>query len=144
MWVPDRRVAWAPLTPPACPASPRQARWSRRGGAKRLAEGSKLAASSSSDGGSGSPSRSTYQRILCPTGLSGRPAKAALVTLEIMPGVHAGAPGGLGRVRPVAAGAEWRPMGDWNFADVREAVAAKVPDAPGQFQGERVVSWRQF
>jgi len=35
-------------------------------------------------------------------------------------------------------------MGDWNFAEVWEAVAAKVPDAPGQVQGERVVSWRQF
>ena len=35
-------------------------------------------------------------------------------------------------------------MGDWNFADVWEAVAAAVPDAPCQVQGERSVSWSGF
>jgi fatty-acyl-CoA synthase len=35
-------------------------------------------------------------------------------------------------------------MGDWNFADVWEAVAAAVPDAPVQMQGERTVSWSEF
>ncbi|HEX7169002.1 MAG TPA: AMP-binding protein, partial [Acidimicrobiales bacterium] len=33
-------------------------------------------------------------------------------------------------------------MGDgWNFADVWEIVAERLPDAPCQIQGERVVSW---
>ena len=35
-------------------------------------------------------------------------------------------------------------MGDWNFADVWEAVAAAVPDAPCQVQGERSFSWSGF
>ena len=35
-------------------------------------------------------------------------------------------------------------MDEWNFADVWEAVAAVVPDAPGQAQGERTVSWADF
>jgi fatty-acyl-CoA synthase len=35
-------------------------------------------------------------------------------------------------------------MTNWNFADVYEAVAAKVPDWPCQVQGERVVTWGQF
>ena len=35
-------------------------------------------------------------------------------------------------------------MTDWNFADVYEAVAAKVPDRPCQVQGERRISWREF
>jgi 3-oxocholest-4-en-26-oate---CoA ligase len=35
-------------------------------------------------------------------------------------------------------------MTNWNFADVYEAVAARVPDWPCQVQGERVVTWRQF
>src|SRR5438093_2462661 len=35
-------------------------------------------------------------------------------------------------------------MGDWNFADVYEAIAERVPDAPCQVQGDRVVSWADF
>ena len=35
-------------------------------------------------------------------------------------------------------------MSGWNFADVYEAVAAKVPDRPCQVQGDRVISWREF
>ena len=36
------------------------------------------------------------------------------------------------------------PMGDFNFADVFEAVAAAVPDRPAMVFGSRVVSWRDF
>ena len=35
-------------------------------------------------------------------------------------------------------------MTNWNFADVYEAVAARVPDRACQVQGERVVTWGQF
>jgi fatty-acyl-CoA synthase len=35
-------------------------------------------------------------------------------------------------------------MGDWNFADAHELVARKVPDAPCQIQGDRVVTWAEF
>ena len=35
-------------------------------------------------------------------------------------------------------------MTGWNFADVYEAVAAKVPDRACQVQGERVITWREF
>ncbi|MDP2293008.1 MAG: acyl-CoA synthetase [Actinomycetota bacterium] len=35
-------------------------------------------------------------------------------------------------------------MVGWNFADVYEAVAARVPDRPCQVQGARTVSWAQF
>ena len=35
-------------------------------------------------------------------------------------------------------------MQGWNFADIWEAVAARLPDAAAQVQGERVVTWRQF
>jgi len=35
-------------------------------------------------------------------------------------------------------------MTDWNFADVYEAVAARVPDRPCQIQGDRVITWAQF
>jgi fatty-acyl-CoA synthase len=35
-------------------------------------------------------------------------------------------------------------LGNWNFADIWEAVAASLPDAPAQVQGERVVTWSQF
>ena len=35
-------------------------------------------------------------------------------------------------------------MSGWNFADVYEAVAARVPDRPCQLHGDRVVSWREF
>ena len=35
-------------------------------------------------------------------------------------------------------------MTEWNFADVYEAVAAKVPDRPCQVQGDRVITWGQF
>jgi len=35
-------------------------------------------------------------------------------------------------------------MSAWNFADVYEAVAAKVPDHPCQIQGSRVITWAQF
>ena len=33
---------------------------------------------------------------------------------------------------------------NWNFADVFEAVAARVPDRPCQIQGDRVVTWGEF
>ncbi|HEX6476652.1 MAG TPA: acyl-CoA synthetase [Acidimicrobiales bacterium] len=32
-------------------------------------------------------------------------------------------------------------MTDWNFADVYEAVATKLPEAPSQIQGQRTLSW---
>ncbi|MDQ1396704.1 MAG: 3-oxocholest-4-en-26-oate---CoA ligase [Acidimicrobiaceae bacterium] len=35
-------------------------------------------------------------------------------------------------------------MTDWNFADAFEVVAAKVPDAPCQKQGDRTVTWAEF
>ena len=35
-------------------------------------------------------------------------------------------------------------MSAWNFADAYERVAANIPDAPCQEQGDRVVSWREF
>ncbi|MBI4936575.1 MAG: acyl-CoA synthetase [Actinobacteria bacterium] len=35
-------------------------------------------------------------------------------------------------------------MTEWNFADVYELVAAKVPDRPCQVQGDRVITWAQF
>src|SRR6476659_2472096 len=35
-------------------------------------------------------------------------------------------------------------MTDWNFADVYEAVAARVPDRACQVQGDRVITWVQF
>src|SRR5947209_11031611 len=35
-------------------------------------------------------------------------------------------------------------MTNWNFADAHEAVARKVPDAPCQKQGDRVVTWGEF
>ncbi|MEY4176081.1 MAG: hypothetical protein RI900_3246, partial [Actinomycetota bacterium] len=35
-------------------------------------------------------------------------------------------------------------MTGWNFADVYEAVAARVPDRTCQVQGERVITWAQF
>src|SRR5438067_8818993 len=35
-------------------------------------------------------------------------------------------------------------MGDWNFADVYEAIAERVPDAPCQVQGDRAVTWADF
>src|SRR3954447_3718104 len=35
-------------------------------------------------------------------------------------------------------------MTNWNFADAHEAVARKVPDAPCQKQGDRVVTWGAF
>ena len=35
-------------------------------------------------------------------------------------------------------------MPGWNFADVWEAVADKLPDAPAQIQGDRSFTWQQF
>jgi 3-oxocholest-4-en-26-oate---CoA ligase len=35
-------------------------------------------------------------------------------------------------------------MTSWNFADVYEAVAARVPDRPCQIHGDRVVTWAEF
>jgi fatty-acyl-CoA synthase len=32
----------------------------------------------------------------------------------------------------------------WNFADVYEAIAAKVPEHPCQIQGDRVITWAEF
>ncbi len=33
---------------------------------------------------------------------------------------------------------------NWNIADLFEAVAARVPERPGQVQGDRVISWGEF
>src|SRR3954452_14432728 len=35
-------------------------------------------------------------------------------------------------------------MAAWNFADVWEVVASRLPDAPALVHGERVVDWRTF
>ena len=35
-------------------------------------------------------------------------------------------------------------MTDWNFADAYEAIAAKVPDAPVQMCGDRVMTWQEW
>src|SRR3979409_2139405 len=35
-------------------------------------------------------------------------------------------------------------MTDWNFADAFEAIAAKVPEAPAQMCGDRVITWGQW
>ena len=35
-------------------------------------------------------------------------------------------------------------MSAWNFADVYEAIAAKVPEHPCQIQGDRVITWAEF
>ncbi len=35
-------------------------------------------------------------------------------------------------------------MTDWNFADVYEAVAARVPEQACQIQGDRMVTWAEF
>ena len=35
-------------------------------------------------------------------------------------------------------------MTSWNFADVYEAIAARVPDRPCQICGDRVITWRDF
>jgi acyl-CoA synthetase (AMP-forming)/AMP-acid ligase II len=35
-------------------------------------------------------------------------------------------------------------MTSWNFADVYEAVAARVPERPCQIHGDRVVTWAEF
>jgi len=35
-------------------------------------------------------------------------------------------------------------MTGWNFADVYEAVAARVPERPCQVQGDRTITWTQF
>ena len=35
-------------------------------------------------------------------------------------------------------------MGTWNFADVYEAVARRIPDAPCQVQGDLTMSWGEF
>ena len=32
----------------------------------------------------------------------------------------------------------------WNLADLWEAIATQIPDAPAQLQGERVISWSEF
>jgi fatty-acyl-CoA synthase len=35
-------------------------------------------------------------------------------------------------------------MSNWKFADLYEAIAAKIPDHPCQIQGDRIVSWGDF
>jgi len=35
-------------------------------------------------------------------------------------------------------------MSNWNFADLYEGIASRIPDHPCQIQGERVITWRQF
>src|SRR6187402_3415955 len=36
------------------------------------------------------------------------------------------------------------PMTEWNFADVYEAVARRVPDRPCLVHGERTITWSQL
>jgi AMP-binding enzyme len=33
---------------------------------------------------------------------------------------------------------------DWNFADICEAIARRVPERPAQMQGGRVITWREL
>jgi len=33
---------------------------------------------------------------------------------------------------------------DWNFADICEAIARRVPERPAQTQGGRVITWREL
>ena len=35
-------------------------------------------------------------------------------------------------------------MSNWNFADLYEGIASRIPEHPCQIQGERVITWRQF
>ncbi len=35
-------------------------------------------------------------------------------------------------------------MSEWNFADIYDAIAARVPDRPCQYHGDRVVTWGEF
>ena len=35
-------------------------------------------------------------------------------------------------------------MSGWNYAEIWEAVAEQIPEAPAQVQGERTVTWREF
>ena len=35
-------------------------------------------------------------------------------------------------------------MSNWNFADLYEGIASRIPDHPCQIQGDRVVTWREF
>lgn len=35
-------------------------------------------------------------------------------------------------------------MTNWNFADAYEVVASRIPDAPCQIQGSRVITWSEF
>ena len=35
-------------------------------------------------------------------------------------------------------------MPGWNFAEVWEVVAERIPDAPAQVHGDRRVSWAEF
>ena len=43
-----------------------------------------------------------------------------------------------------AAGEQGDHMTGWNFADVYEGIAARVPDRPCQVQGDRVITWAEF
>ncbi|HRW37915.1 MAG TPA: acyl-CoA synthetase [Aquihabitans sp.] len=35
-------------------------------------------------------------------------------------------------------------MAGWNYAEIWEVIAGKIPDAPAQIQGDRTYTWRQF
>ena len=35
-------------------------------------------------------------------------------------------------------------MAGWNYAEIWEVIAARIPDAPAQIQGDRRLSWREF
>ena len=35
-------------------------------------------------------------------------------------------------------------MSGWNYAEIWETVAAQIPDAPAQKQGERTITWQEF
>ena len=35
-------------------------------------------------------------------------------------------------------------MSNWNFADLYEGIASRVPDHPCQIQGDRIITWGQF
>src|SRR6202023_1703352 len=61
-----------------------------------------------------------------------------------MPAVRAGRPPGPLRRPRGRTTTTLPPMTAWNFADAYERVAANIPDAPCQEQGERVITWREF
>src|SRR3954469_24175034 len=45
---------------------------------------------------------------------------------------------------PVHGAREARPVTGWNFADVWEVVADRLPESPALLHGARVIDWRTF